>query len=570
MSDIIYKLSTLPEVLSSVDNSLPLFLDTESPGLYKEITSIQAYQKGWDKVAIVRNPNPVLLQLILNQNTSVWHNSCYDLTTLQKGIGYSYQPALFHDTFLLSRLAFPTLSSYKLDDCLHHVLGYNPYKERGIDKAEMQKSDWSGELTHEQLTYAALDVYHMPELWDALQATLEGESYKLDLATVKHCLDVQNNGLPLHKSRLLAKLEEVQTAVNTVSLPVNPNSPKQVKEWLGITSSKDSILAELEYEGNGNAAKVRKARSLLKLLGFLKKYDAAGARLYGLLKPSTRSGRLSSEKENIQQIPRVAKCCVGYTKDAGRVLIYADYPALELRTISAILNVKVMIDKFKAGEDLHNYVASLIFGDDFTKEDRNTTKTYNFNLLYGGGVGMIKSILIKYGLFVPEGKIRAHKRRWLSLFPEIDRWQKQGIRDHKAGRVGSTPLGRKYIGNMYTDQMNIENQGAGAEVAKLAFHYLNTWLEEEGLKDRVYIVDFIHDSFITDCSNDPALYEIVAIKQVECMQEAWFQMSQYFLIKDVPMPIQVKVGYNWGDIEDTNTDVLFDYTIKPYKMMGED
>ena len=45
------------------------------------------------------------------------------------------------------------------------------------------------------------------------------------------------------------------------------------------------------------------------------------------------------------------------------------------------------------------------------------------------------------------------------------------------------------------------------------------------------------------------------------MHDAWTEMSQYFKIKDLPMPVDVAVGYNWGDIEDDNVKNVYDYSI---------
>ena len=121
-------------------------------------------------------------------------------------------------------------------------------------------------------------------------------------------------------------------------------------------------------------------------------------------------------------------------------------------------------------------------------------------------------------------------------------------------------MGRKYAAKMMTDQLNIENQGAGAEVAKLALHYLD-------LPKEAKLCNFIHDSFIIDAPDDPAIYEPVAIQLAEVMQEAWFEMSKLFHIKDLPMPVDVKVGYNWGDIEDDDVPNKWEYSLDSYKML---
>ena len=46
------------------------------------------------------------------------------------------------------------------------------------------------------------------------------------------------------------------------------------------------------------------------------------------------------------------------------------------------------------------------------------------------------------------------------------------------------------------------------------------------------------------------------------MQEGWFELSKCLAIKDLPMPVEVKVGYNWGDIESKEVEDLWTYTLE--------
>ena len=264
------------------------------------------------------------------------------------------------------------------------------------------------------------------------------------------------------------------------------------------------------------------------------------------------------------------KCVFGHDEDTDRVLVYSDYAQLELRTICSMLGVRTMEQLFRDNEDLHGYVAKILFGDDYTKDDRTVTKTYNFNLLYGGSVGMVLSILITYGMWVEERKASRHKAKWLNLFPEINKWQQECIAKWRKGKLNATPLGRQYKAKLMTDFMNICNQGAGAEVAKLALHYFKPWLDEynkdKDEEQQVLLCNFIHDSYILDSPNDPEVYKPVAEKLAECMQEAWFEISKCLVIQDLPMPVDVKVGKNWGDIEE-DKGIIYDFQLEPYRML---
>jgi len=569
----------MQDLVDATDVNRKVALDTETIGLYGKIRLLQVYQQGWPEVLIVDSPNHLEVAAYVNRVDSVWHNAHYDLTT----IAPRFCPKKFNDTFLLSRLAQPEHQEYSLDVVMQRVLGFDPYKKAGLNKTVLQKSDWTKSvLTQQQLEYAAIDVYYLFDVYSAVCHEEDSQSYRLDMSTLRSCLDFQVNGMPLDQDKLNAEYDNIIQQLkdipwvtkgngytfvhgrHSIQMPFNPNSPLQVKQVLGLEGTSKQILAEQSVaHGNTEAANVSKARSLRKLLNFVDKYIDS-TRLEGKFKPSARSGRLTSDDENLQQIPRALKKVFGTKED--RVIIFSDYAQLELRTICAILGVTVMEKLFRAGEDLHGYVASILFGEDWTKADRQVTKTYNFNLLYGGSVNMVLSILMTYGMYIEHRLATRHKTKWLNLFGEINKWQQECIAKWKKGRLYSTPFGRQYKAKLMTDFMNIMNQGAGAEVAKLALHYFKPWLDEH--HPDVKICNFIHDSFILDAPNDPAVYEPVAIKLAECMQEAWFQMSKLYKIKDLPMPVDVKVGHNWGDIED-GKNIDWEFTLDPYKMYKE-
>lgn len=564
----IYKVTTIAEI--QVDPSLPLFTDTETCGLYGTVRLLQCYQSNWPHVLLVEWPNQLQLAAFILQHHTVWHNAHYDITTIQQQTGTRFNPDKLDCTFLASRIAQPQYETYSLDDVIARTIGFDPYEKAGLDKKVLQKSDWSKpKLTEDQLLYAAIDVKHMPEVWDTVKHVVDEQIYILDKSSLKIALDFQWNGVPVDQDRLAIEYTRISKELASIPMPINANSWQQVRKWLNVEQSDKKFLSELALRGNDKARAVLDVRTRRKLLSFLTKYDTD--RVIGKFKPSARSGRFTSDDENLQQIPRALKCVFGYPKDGDRVLIYSDYAQLELRTICAILGVKLMEDLFRAGEDLHGYVAKVLFGEDWTKADRQVTKTYNFNLLYGGSVGMVLSILITYGLLIEERVATRHKRKWLDLFKEIAKWQQEQINEWRKGRLGTTPLGRKYKGKLMTDQMNIKNQGAGAEVAKLALHYFHPWLTEYNEKNNqdVKLVNYIHDSYILDAPNDSEVYEPVARKLAECMQEAWFQMSKLYKIKDLPMPVDVSVGFNWGDIENDDCTNIMDFTLEPYAMLAK-
>lgn len=559
-----YLVVTLEEIVTAINPAKPVFIDTETAGFYGEVCLLQVMQEGWDNVLLAHKPGAFEIIIMMGELNMVAHNCHYDFTTLQEQSGMTqWIPKNFEDTFLLARLSLPQYEKFSLDETFKYVLGYDPYERQGLNKKVLQKSKWdSPYLTKDQYRYAATDVYYMPALYNAVQESLQDFNYLLDKHTVRHCLNFQHNGMPVDEEKRATREALNKEEVTQIAAPINVNSWQQVRRFLGSSESDDEALAKMSAEGNEDATMVRKVRKLLKQNSFLAKFNAE--RIYGKFLPSTRSGRLASKDQNLQQLPRALKGVFGFTPDEGKVLIYADYAQLELRTICAITECTAMEQLFRQGKDLHGFTAEMLYGAEYTKLQRNTAKGYNFCLLYGGGIDMVITYMLKVmtiGLAAPQ--VNKDRRRWRNLWKELYTWQQKGISDWQRGKLGSTPLGRRYKAKMMTDQLNIENQGAGADVAKLALHYFMT----KNSKPEVIICNFIHDSFILECPDDPAVYQEATHLLADCMQEAWFELSKCFKVKDLPMPVNVVVDYNWGDCEDEDKEHLYDYNLEPYKML---
>ena len=53
------------------------------------------------------------------------------------------------------------------------------------------------------------------------------------------------------------------------------------------------------------------------------------------------------------------------------------------------------------------------------------------------------------------------------------------------------------------------------------------------------------------------------------MQRAWFECSKNLAITDLPMPVQVIAGYNWGDIETDDFDHPWTFELEPYATLEQ-
>jgi len=551
MSEI-YNVVSLDTIAKSIDPSQDLAFDTETVGKYGRIRLAQFYQRHWPKALMVDSPSIFeLFQLLVSlKDTNIVMQYCsYDISTVQKQTGSRWVPQTFNDTFLLARLALPQLSKYSLDELINYAIGHDPYAAANIVKADMHKLNW-GKLILEpkELLYAALDVYYLFDLYDKVKIAEDTLSYKVDMRALRRALDFQNNGFCVDQDRIELQYASNLARIKEIALPINANSWKQVRPYIGSENSDDLGLAKLSMNGNDKAAAVRETRKLLKQNSFLDKFSTDDGRIYGHFAPSARSGRFTCSNQNLQQLPRATKGCFGVPE--GRVLLYSDYAQLELRTVAAITGDRTLCQLFYDNADPHNHVAKFVFGENFTKDHRQTTKTINFNALYGGGAGMLQGILLKQAnQWLEIDEIKAIMRKWRRIFPGIVGWQEKGIGDYNKGRLGSTPFGRQYRGNLMTDQLNIANQGFGADIAKLALHYMY----DDLLANDAQLVNFIHDSYIIEMPDDEIAYKKVAKLAAEAMKEAWIEGSKMAKVTDIPMPVEIGVGSNWGDLEAGNT-----------------
>src|SRR5690606_12604602 len=105
----------------------------------------------------------------------------------------------------------------------------------------------------------------------------------------------------------------------------------------------------------------------------------------------TATGRLSSTDPNLQNIPirteegrRVRAVFVVGEGYAGRMP--AEYSQIEMRLRAHLSGDEGLIEAFRSGEDLHNYVASKAFGvpiDEVSPQLRRRVKAMSYGLAYG-------------------------------------------------------------------------------------------------------------------------------------------------------------------------------------------
>lgn len=553
---MIYEVVKDPKSVS-IDIEKYLYVDTETIGLYGEIRLVQIFQSHWEKVVIFDTRNTSLLDIfsLIKDKSLVFHNGCYDIMCFIKNLNLSENPFKdWDDTFLLGRLRYPQLESFTLDSMLRQALGFCPYFRNGIEKSKMQKSNFKKDLTEEQLLYGAIDVYYMPQLLGEVISESESVSYELDKLSVEHLLVCSLVGLPVDRSILESEFTKTTEDIESFKAKypdMNPRSAQQMKKLFGTESSDDKTLAELQASGNEMAQDVRLWRKAYKKLNFIEKFNKP--RVYGNFNVATRSGRSNCSDENLQQIPSSLK----HLFQTDKFFVYADFSNLELRTFCAMVGERVMERMFREDIDLHTFSAHRLFNvpmEEVDKKQRQIAKTFNFSSLYGAGVEKRLMILLaNTGIKLSLDEGRELAEAWNRAYPAVKAWQEHNAKMWRSNSKGYTALGRPYIANLYTDFGNLQIQGSGAEVAKLALHYLSKKVDLKKL------CAFIHDSYTFEVDTLEEAQEYAQIL-AHCMQDSWFEVGANFKIQDLPMPVTAGVGKNWKKLQ-ADEDLIYSYTI---------
>lgn len=543
---VIKNLNELPKF---IDNA-PMFCDIETEKLYKDNRLIQVYQP------IIDKDNVYILDLdfinedeakeFLKDKMTVWYNASYDLGSL------NMTTENVDDLYYLIRLAYPQLEKFNLDYVIEKMRYGNLYK--GLDKKKLQRAGFKKgvELSDEQLLYSAIDVYVLSKLWEnrLIQKARTIKAYRLDILSLKYAIEYQQNGLIPDRKAIARELEEVnkKIAENEIKLNgLNPNSPKQVKEVLGIDSSSKNVLVKLIAEQNelSELAKlVFEQRRLLKRRTLLESYDydvvytkfnvngAATSRF-------TSTGGDLENGINAQQIPRDLQYLFQTPTDEFSI-IHADFSTAELRAGCSIMNEPVMADELKSGVDLHKAAASLALGkpiNKIDKKDRQKGKAISFGFIFGmSATSFVEYAYVNYGVKFTQNEANIIKKKYLQKYKRIAAYHKFWW-EHYKDTIAETPLGHRNKPRLGTDAINYATQGCIAETTKIAIIQLVN-KDKNALK---MIYNVVHDALYLRVPVGEEKYWTKLL--VEAMLEAWDIMNKQPMlrIKGIPMGVEFEI-----------------------------
>lgn len=399
------------------------------------------------------------------------------------------------------------------------------------------------------------------------------------LPAIDALIRVTENGVPVARGNLealAAFLEKEQTKVDGLLKEIagdkfNPRSTKQVGTLLYETyllpviamtpakrpaTDKDTLLQLRELSAGQPAQTLElllEARTIESHRRFIPQWQAAvgeDGRIHPTYKPLfVKTGRLSSEEPNIQQVPRKKEYRNVFGGHPTKLWLKADYSQIELRLAAWLAQEPTMLEAYRNGEDLHTLTAKKVLGDD-SKEARQAAKPINFGLLYGGGWGTLQRTARRdYQVFFTEWEAKRNRKAFFSAYPALRRWHEQMEASVRSTKKSVSPLGRiRYLPDVdhaeEAKQWAATREGINHPVQSFASDILLSALVRLQSLDWLEPIAEVHDEidFLVDPGRD-----FTDIRRI--MEDtAW--LRRYGIELTVPLVVELSTGTHWGSLKE--------------------
>ena len=472
------------------------------------------------------------------------------------------------------------LLDYKLEDditVLMNQFNYNGPSYEETYGTEKKKKEVNIETTKEQCINKSRFIYDtrskiLLEIDDYDETKLFNE-IEMPLSLV--LADMELTGIRVDKKYLLNLKEELETKMKSMQEEIykladgefNILSPKQLGEVLfdklkieypkkrkkddtSYSTSKD-ILDKIK-DKNEIVEKVLEYRNLSKLyanycVGLLDEIREDG-KIHTIFNSClTRTGRLSSSKPNLQNIPirsdyskLVRKA---FIPEDNSILMSSDYSQIELRVFAHMADAKNLQEAFIEDKDIHAKTASDIFKvpiEQVDKKMRRIAKTVNFGILYG-----ISSFGLSEDLKIDVASAKEFLNNYLNTYQGIKEYmEKEKEEAYQKGYVTTIMNRRRKIDELKSSNymvrssgermaLNTPIQGSAADILKKAMVELYRAMQEKKLKSKILIQ--VHDELVFNIYND----------ELEIMKELVKEKMEKVVKLSVPLKVDIETGNDW-------------------------
>ncbi len=261
----------------------------------------------------------------------------------------------------------------------------------------------------------------------------------------------------------------------------------------------------------------------------------------------SETGRLSTTKPPLHQIPRDSDIRSVFAAPPGYKLVQADYEQVEIRMAAHIAGdpklTALLLQLEKEGTDFHTKMASEAFRiplEQVTPTQRQSAKEVSFGLLYLMGDKKLAS-----GTGLPGKEAVAFVKRYKDLMPGVWECVADIRRQMKENGYVESIFGRRRrfylltadnLDDLHREAVNMPIQSSASDLTLWKVIELESFFKESMISARVVLM--VHDSIVVETLDE--LAEEVADIMRQIMTKPPFKTN-------VPFPVEVKIGQAWGE-----------------------
>ncbi len=261
----------------------------------------------------------------------------------------------------------------------------------------------------------------------------------------------------------------------------------------------------------------------------------------------TRTGRLSSVRPNLQNIP--IRTEVGrlirkaFVPEEDSILLSSDYSQVELRMFAHMANAQEMIKAFQNNQDIHAKTAADIFHvplESVTKDMRRTAKAVNFGILYG-----ISSFGLAEDLKIDVSSAKKFIDAYWETYPGIKEYMEKEKEEAYHNGYAKTIMNRKRVIQELESKnymvrsggeriaLNTPIQGSAADILKKAMVMIYQKFEEKHLKSKMLIQ--VHDELVFNVKKE----------ELEEVSKIVKDIMENVVTLRVPLVVDIETGNDW-------------------------
>ena len=478
----------------------------------------------------------------------------------------------YFDIKIASYLLNPSQQDYNLTKIIQDYL----IEESDTDKNGGQEKHFTDQ--EQEICWQTKSLLSLkPILWEQLSKNDLDKLYlNIELPLIRIIYQMEKRGIKLDNIFLKKMSQQFSQKIAGIRADIfnlaggefNLNSPKQLSQVLFEKlklptvrktktgySTDAQVLSELS-EKHKVVAKILEYRELEKLKNtYIDKLprliNPQTGRIHTCFNQTgTTTGRLSSNNPNLQNIP--VRTELGrairnaFIAEEGNIYLSADYSQIELRILAHLSQDESLREAFLKGNDIHAYTAAQLFNIDLnlvSEEMRRIAKTINFGIIYGmSSYGLANNLRISREY--AEQYIEAYFQRYHRVKEYIDKQIEIARKD----KYVKTMLNRiRYLDGINSPNKSIREfyertaintpiQGTAADLIKIAMIGINTKMER--LNQCSGLILQIHDELIFE----------IPKSELEMRQAIIKDIMENCLHLDIPLKVNFKNGYRWGDL----------------------